>query len=174
MHNPERREKGTLSGAGNLRVTGYAATWDTYDMGTFEERLDPAAFNRALEQADEIALLWNHDTGKPLARVRAGNLRLWSDATGLGFEATLPDTQSGREAYELVKSGVVTQCSFGFQVRDEAYEKGATKPLRIIRDADLLEISLVTFPANEGTSVEAREKQPEQAPKRMLRMFPPA
>lgn len=174
MHNPERRTKGTFSGAGNLRVTGYAATWDTYDMGTFEERLDPAAFNRALEQADEIALLWNHNTSEPLARVRAGNLRLWADEIGLGFEATLLDTQPGRDAYEAVKSGVVTQCSFGFQVRDEAYEKGATKPLRIIRDADLLEISLVTFPANSSTSVEAREKQPEPAPRRVLRMFPPA
>lgn len=174
MHKPERREKGTFSGAGDLKVRGYAATWDTYDMGSFEERLDQTAFNRALDQADEIALLWNHDTGKPLARVRAGNLRLWSDDTGLGFEATLPDTQSGREAYELVKSGVVTQCSFGFQVRDEVYEKGSTKPLRIIRDADLLEISLVTFAANGSTSVEAREKQDEPASRRVLRMFPPA
>jgi hypothetical protein len=173
MNKRETRDKGTLSGGEGLRVSGYAATWDTYDMGSFEERLDPAAFTRALEQADEIALLWNHDTGKPLARVRAGNLRLWADETGLGFEATLPDTQSGREAYELVKSGVVTQCSFGFQVRDETYEKGSVKPLRIIRDADLLEISLVTFPANEGTSVEARaEAQP--APVKRLRMFPPA
>lgn len=167
----EQRDKGTLSGSDSLRVRGYAATWDTYSMGSFDERLDPAAFNRALEDAGDIALLWNHDTGKPLARVRAGNLRLWADEVGLGFEATLPDTQTGREAYELVKSGVVTQCSFGFQVRDETYEKGTDKPLRIIRDAELLEISLVTFPANNTTSVEAR--QASQPARKRIHLMPP-
>ena len=48
------------------------------------------------------------------------------------------------------------------------------KPCRVILDADLLEISLVTFPANSSTSVEAREKPAEPASRRVLRMFPPA
>ena len=96
MHKPETRALGTLSEAADLKVRGYAVTWESYDMGREMERVDPKAFDRALEDAGDIALLWNHDTGKPLARVRAGNLRIWTDDKGLGFEATLPDTATAR------------------------------------------------------------------------------
>jgi HK97 family phage prohead protease len=170
---PETRALGTLAPAADLKVRGYAVVWEpAYDMGREMERVDPNAFARSMEEPGDIALLWNHDTGKPLARVRAGNLRLFTDATGLGFEATLPDTATAREAHALVESGVVTQCSFGFMVRAEKYEKGVDKPTRVILDADLLEISLVTFPANPATSVEAREAQAETV-RRTIRLLPP-
>ena len=173
MCKPETRALGTLSEAADLKVRGYAVTWTPYDMHREMERIDPKAFDRALESPADIALLWNHDTGKPLARVRAGNLRLWTDENGLGFEATLPDTATAREAHALVQSGVVSQCSFGFMVREERYEKGETKPVRVILDADLLEISLVTFPANSTTSVEAREAAQDAPVRRTIRLAPP-
>ena len=155
----EKRSIGTLAKPSDLRVRGYCVTWDAYEMGHEFERVDPAAFTRSLESPDDIALLWNHDTGKPLARVRAGNLRLFADSTGLGFEATLADTQSAREAVELVKSGVVSQCSFGFIVRKERYDKDEKgRSVRVILDAELMEVSIVTFPANPSTSVEARSE----------------
>lgn len=175
MHTPETRALGTMTNAADMKVRGYAIRWNQYDMGREMERIDPQAFNRSMEEPGDIALLWNHDTGKPLARVRAGNLRLWTDADGLGFEATLPQTPTAQEAHALIQSGVVSQCSFGFMVREERYEKGDNgKPCRVILDADLLELSLVTFPANPETSVEAREKQVQATPRRTLRMFPPA
>jgi len=175
MHNTETRATGTLSESKDLKVRGYAVVWDPpYDMGREMERVDPKAFDRAMEDPADIALLWNHDTGKPLARVRAGNLRVWTDATGLGFEATLPDTATAREAHALIQSGVVSQCSFGFIVREERYEKGETKPVRVILDADLMELSLVTFPANPATSVEARAEAQAAPAKRVRRMFPKA
>lgn len=175
MHTPETRALGTMTNAADMKVRGYAIRWNQYDMGREMERIDPQAFNRSMDEPGDIALLWNHDTGRPLARVRAGNLRLWTDADGLGFEATLPQTPTAQEAHALIQSGVVSQCSFGFMVREERYEKGDNgKPCRVILDADLLELSLVTFPANPETSVEAREKQVEATPRRTLRMFPPA
>jgi HK97 family phage prohead protease len=175
MHKPETRAVGTMTPAADMKVRGYAIRWNQYDMGREMERVDPKAFDRSMEEPGDIALLWNHDTGKPLARVRAGNLRLWTDENGLGFEATLPQTPTAQEAHALIQSGVVSQCSFGFMVREERYEKGENgKPCRVILDADLLEISLVTFPANSSTSVEAREKPAEPASRRVLRMFPPA
>jgi len=169
----EIRTTGVTQSAGALRVRGYAVTWAAYDMGSELERIDPNAFDRALEDPGDIALLWNHDSGKPLARVRAGNLRLFADATGLGFEATLPDTATAREAHALVQSGVVSQCSFGFMVRRETYEKGdGKKSVRVIMDADLLEISLVTFPANPTTSVEARAAEATRIKTRKIVLFP--
>jgi phage head maturation protease len=58
-------------------------------------------------------------------------------------------------------------------VREERYEKGETKPVRVILDADLLELSLVTVPANPTTSVEAREAAQSDPVRRTLRLAPP-
>ena len=131
---------------------------EPYTMGADSwERIDRNAFDAALETPEDVALLWNHDTSKPMARVRAGNLRIYADDVGLGFEATLPDTAVSRDAVSLIRSGVVSQCSFGFHVRGERYEKAPDgKPLRVITDANLVELSVVTFPANPATSVQAK------------------
>jgi HK97 family phage prohead protease len=158
----ETRASGTVAPSNDLKIRGYAVTWEPYTMGPDSwERIDRSAFDAALESPEDVALLWNHDTSKPMARVRAGNLRIFTDETGLGFEATLPDTAVSRDAVSLIRSGVVSQCSFGFHVRGERYEKAPDgKPLRVITDANLVEISAVTFPANPSTSVEARNAQP--------------
>jgi HK97 family phage prohead protease len=158
----ETRASGTVAPSNDLKIRGYAVTWEPYTMGPDSwERIDRSAFDAALESPEDVALLWNHDTSKPMARVRAGNLRIFTDEVGLGFEATLPDTAVSRDAVSLIRSGVVSQCSFGFHVRGERYEKAPDgKPLRVITDANLVEISAVTFPANPSTSVEARNAQP--------------
>lgn len=158
----ETRASGTVKPSTDLKIRGYAVTWEPYTMGPDSwERIDRSAFDAALESPEDVALLWNHDTSKPMARVRAGNLRIFTDEVGLGFEATLPDTAVSRDAVSLIRSGVVSQCSFGFHVRGERYEKAPDgKPLRVITDANLVEISAVTFPANPSTSVEARNAQP--------------
>lgn len=158
----ERRDSGSVAQSKDLKISGYAVTWEPYQMGPDSwERIERTAFDAALESPEDVALLWNHDTSKPMARVRAGNLRIFADETGLGFEATLPDTAVSRDAVSLIRSGVVSQCSFGFHVRGERYEKAPDgKPLRVITDANLVEISAVTFPANPATSVEARNAQP--------------
>ena len=158
----ETRASGTVAPSNDLKVRGYAVTWEPYTMGPDSwERIERSAFDAALESPEDVALLWNHDTSKPMARVRAGNLRIFTDEIGLGFEATLPDTAVSRDAVSLIRSGVVSQCSFGFHVRGERYEKAPDgKPLRVITDANLVELSVVTFPANPSTSVEARNAQP--------------
>ena len=154
----ERRERGAVNPASELKLAGYAVTWEPYSMGPDSyERIDRSAFDQALENPEDVALLWNHDTSRPMARVRAGNLRIFVDETGLGFEATLPDTTANRDSVAMVRSGTVSQCSFGFHVRAEHYEKMPDgKPVRVITNADLVELSIVTFPANPATSVEAR------------------
>lgn len=166
------RSKGTLTPQQGLRVSGIAVRWEAYDMGSELERIDPNAFAASLENPDEIALLWNHDTSRPLARVRAGNLRIYTDDQGLGFEATLPDTVAyAREAYEAIRAGVVSQCSFGFIVEEERYERTPEgKPVRVITKAQLREVSACTFPANPATSISARSEA--SAPKRKV-IYPP-
>ena len=157
-----------------LRLNGIAANWERYDMGNCYERLEPTCFDASIKaDGDKIALLWNHDTAKPLGRVSAGNLKVYADRSGLCFECDLPDG-IGEQEHALVRAGIVTQCSFGFICLKETHEppaKGETKGTRVIQLAKLLEVSCVLFPANDSTSVEARAEQPK-AKKRKIYLPP--
>ena len=169
------KREGELVPGEPLGLAGVAANWNRYDMGNCYERLEPTCFDASIKaDGDKIALLWNHDTAKPMGRVSAGNLKVYSDRSGLCFECDLPDTDTSEEAHALVRAGIVTQCSFGFICLKETYEppaKGETKGTRVVQLAKLLEVSVVTFPANPATSVEARAEQPK-AKKRKIYLPP--
>ena len=69
--------------------------------------------------------------------------------------------------YERVKRGDVSQCSFGFDIteQDVEYTEGQPTVWRI-KAVKLYEVSVVTFPAYEDTSVEARKQDMETIKKR--------
>ncbi|WP_158223056.1 HK97 family phage prohead protease [Halovibrio salipaludis] len=143
-----------------MKLKGYAAVFnsDSENLGGFVERIAPGAFAGTLRQQDQV-LLNGHDSGKPLARVSAGNLQLSEDDTGLRFSADLPDTPGGQELHGIVNGRVVIQMSFGFSVSraaDEVWEEGPDGLLiRTLKRVSLMEISPVTFPAYAATSVSA-------------------
>lgn len=139
-----------------LSFCGYAATWETYDMSSFAERIEPAAFTRAIVNADVMALL-NHDSTLPLARTTNGSLRLTVDDVGLRCEFDAVDTSYARDMSGLVRAGVLSSMSFGFRCLADLYEpRAGTTPLRVIQDLEILEVSVVAFPANPGTSIDTR------------------
>ena len=71
--------------------------------------------------------------------------------------------------YELVKRGDIDQASFGFNIIDEELEELANGGYRWrIKDIDLHEISVVTFPAYENTAIMARSKQVQAIEQRKL------
>lgn len=133
-------------------LAGLASVFDTRarvrlpDGRMVAEEVAPTAFNNTLERSD-IFLLWAHDWAQPLARTGAGNLELRVSERGLEFAATLPDTQAGRDAAELVRSGIVNQMSFGFTV-PAGGDRVALQPdgslLRTLVDVRLHEVSLVS------------------------------
>lgn len=60
--------------------------------------------------------------------------------------------------YARVQRGDVSQCSFGFDIRDEEFIEDPDGTYRwIIKDVVLYEVSVCTFPAYSETSVEARK-----------------
>ena len=74
--------------------------------------------------------------------------------------------------YERVKRGDVNQCSFGFDILDqstEVMENGTT--VWILKKVKLYEVSVVTFPAYEDTSVTARKKDYEEIQKRKKELW---
>ena len=146
------------------RIAGYAAVYDApshtlafpgINKGQpFVERVAPTAFERSL--SSNIQLLIGHDHRELLANTKSGLLKLRSDERGLAFEVDLPDTQKARDVRALVDAGVLTEMSFGFHVRKDAW-KGSE---RTLLDVDLREVSIVENGAYPQTSAEARTYSP--------------
>lgn len=136
----------------------------------FRERVAPGAFDRALLGGD-VRALWQHDEAKPLARTRAGNLRLWADDIGLRFEMTpLLATHWWQDALAAVGAGLVDSMSFGFlgaQI-DEQYNTKDGIWERTLRRVDLVEISLVTWAAYPGTFAHLRFYDPVAQRRRQM------
>jgi HK97 family phage prohead protease len=134
-----------------MTFTGYAAVFNSDSQPLpFIERIAPGAFKRSLQSRNEVKLLWNHDSGEPLASVRGGTLKLVEDARGLKVEATLANTTRGRDVSELIRSKVIDSMSFGFSViKDSWSNNGDTRTLEAVR---LFEVSIVSSPAYEGTA----------------------
>ena len=98
-----------------------------------------------------------------------GSLEIKADEKGLFGIIKLPNTQYAEDLYELVNRGDIDQASFGFNILDEDLEELASGGYRWrIKDIDLHEISVVTFPAYENTTVQARSKQIELLEQRKL------
>lgn len=145
-------------GSKDQRIVGHAAVFntDTEIGGYFVERVAPGAFKRAVAE-DDVRSLFNHDANFVLGRTKAGTLILREDDTGLMTETIPPDTQFARDLQISIARGDISQMSFGFRVKGEAWEERSDgKWLRTITDVELFDISPVTFPAYPTTDVGLR------------------
>lgn len=143
--------------ADGIRVAGYAAVFNqTTDIGgMFREVIAPGAFGAAIGR-DDVVFLINHD-GLPLARTRSRTLKLSEDSIGLRIETVLdaedPDV---RAIVGKMKRGDLDKMSFAFVATREEWDFNAEPPTRTIREVELFDVSIVTSPAYEGTSIALR------------------
>lgn len=133
------------------------------EHGGFRETIAPGSCSKSLREADIVALL-NHNSGQPLGRTSAGNLMLKNTTRGVEPELTPVDTSYARDLAELVKAKVIRGWSFGFEVVKDAWTDDEGKESdcwvgtnRTIREMRLIEVSPVTFPAYDMTSISARD-----------------
>jgi uncharacterized protein len=139
-----------------MTFTGYASVFNSpsEDLGGFVEYVAPGAFKRSLQSRNEVKLLWNHDSGEPLASLRGGTMSLVEDERGLKVTASLPNTTRGRDIAELLKTKVIDSMSFGFNVIKDSWARdGKTRTLESVR---LFEVSIVSFPAYAATTAQVR------------------
>ena len=115
----------------------------------------------ALDGADlsDVRLLVGHDASRiPLARTPK-TMTLSVDADGLTFEAALPETEAGREAFKAVERGDIRGLSYAFTVPDGGDEYDPKTNTRVIkRIAKIYECTLTAFPAYESTYVSAESR----------------
>ena len=158
MDNKETRSLPLPSDGENRNVSGFAANFMEYDLGSFRERIERSAFDN-LDNYD-IHALYNHDYDRVLARRNKGKgtLDLQVNDEGLYFAFELPDTATGNEVRTLVSRGDVDQASWAFTVKKEEWiDVRSDKPLRVIKEVgEIFDISLTPRGANPTTSAALR------------------
>lgn len=149
---------------GSLRVAGYAATFNQEATGLpFREQIAPGAFTRSLDSGAPVFLLVNHDTdGLPLASTQSGTMSLRQDEHGLLMEANLdPANPRAAELASALSRGDVDKMSFAFTVNPGGETRDGG--VRTLTDITLYEVSVVTFPAYDSTTVGMRSAADEAA-----------
>lgn len=148
-------------------ITGRPIVYNSRtNLGFFDEIIDSGA----LDETDltDVRFLVNHDISKiPLARSRRNNgnstMHLTPDMQGLNMDWVKLDVENNSEAralYSAVQRRDITGMSFMFSIDGERWEDlESDHPTRhITKIGSIVEISAVTFPAYDATSINARSK----------------
>lgn len=155
---------------GQLVISGYFSVFNSiYEIGPgMSESVAPGTFLRSL--SGDVRALTNHDSTLVLGRTTAGTLKLREDDIGLWGDVIInPKDSDAVNTYERVKRGDVSQCSFGFRITKEDTEVREDGSIHwTIRDVELYEVSVCTFPAYEATNVQARSEQRAEIQERIF------
>lgn len=141
-------------------VVGYAAVFDklSEDLGWYREKIAEGAFKRTLEEGADVRALIDHDSTKILGRNKAGTLKLKEDKSGLLATITPPDTSYARDLMLSIDRGDISGMSFGFITRTDEWNLEDGEEVRTLKDVDLFDVSVVTYPAYPDTAVALRSK----------------
>lgn len=153
-----------LDDADTYTVEGYATTFDKpYVLMSdaayeFREVVERSAFDNC--DMSDVIMQYDHE-GRVFARNRNRTLTLETDENGLKIRALLGGTEIGRQLYEEIKGGYTDKMSFAFTVSDQKRDiemiDGRTVITRRIKGIrKLYDVSAVSMPANESTSISAR------------------
>lgn len=130
--------------------SGYASLFGEVDLG--RDRVEPGAFTRSIKKRgpDGIRMLFQHDPAQPIGRWQ----ELREDSRGLFVRGRLTKSAArAGEVLELMRNGAVDGLSIGFRTVRSSTE--AKTGIRRIVEADLWEISVVTFPMLPGARIES-------------------
>lgn len=155
----------------SYRVHGYATTFnEPYPLFSYRtedgyvvkimEQMDGNAFNET--DMSDVIMQYNHE-GRVFARQSNGTLSLAIEKKGLAIEADLGGTTIGRQLYEEIDGNYTSKVSIGFTVEESSMEPvesdGSADEMylrTIKRVGKLYDVSAVSLPANDFTSISAR------------------
>lgn len=132
-------------------IEGYGAVFGNVD--TYGDIILRGAFGNTMGKR-KVKMLWQHDPEKPIGvwdEMREDDRGLWMKGR------ILTEVEKGREAIALMSAGAIDGLSIGYRTVDAEFKEGN----RVIKEIDLWETSIVTFPANEmaGASVKSIETE---------------
>lgn len=125
------------------RLSGYASVFGNVD--SYGDTVLPGAFSKSIS-VRMPKMLYQHDSNDLIG--------VWDtareDAKGLYVEGRLAETPLGDEVYTLAKMGALDSMSIGYNTLQSEYD---AKGVRLLKELDLWEVSLVTFPANDQATI---------------------
>lgn len=122
---------------------GMASVYEKPDLGN--EIVKKGAFTKTIKERGSVPILWQHDEKQPI-----GSGVLTDSDDGLVIKGQLSlGVRRAKEAYELLKDKVISGLSIGFQTMKDEMKDGS----RLIKEAKLWEVSVVTFPMNTDAVV---------------------
>lgn len=134
-----------LDPVGGMKFSGYASKFN--DIDSYNDTIAPGAYTKTLENRTRpIRLRWNH-----YGEIIGKWVMLKQDDYGLYVEGELtPNHSKAQDVYALLKHGAIDGLSIGFYLRD--YET-RSDGVRVIKEAELVEISVVEDPADLGAKI---------------------
>ena len=124
----------------SIYIEGYASTQDTDRVG---DVIPPKVWAAGMANyLKNPIILAYHDHDDPVGRMIEHRI----DNNGLWIKARI---SAAAEIFSLVKDGVLTAFSVGFRLKDAAYDSNTDQ--LVVKDLELIEISVVSVPANQNT-----------------------
>lgn len=151
------------------RFTGYASVFGVLDA--YREIVAPGAFANSIKEiaatGRPLPCLWQHLSSAPIG----GYDKLEEDSKGLYVEGFLltDEIEKARETHALMKRGIVSGLSIGYYVIDDSYND--KEFIRTLKQLELVEVSVVTFPANPDARVDTIKGKLRSGVKVTLREF---
>ena len=124
------------------RFSGYASVFDVIDY--YDDEILRGAFAKSIAEKMPV-MLWQHDSAEPIGvyeSIREDDIGLWIEGR------LLLDLEKGREAYILLKNQAIRGLSIGYIPTLWEWENRENRRICLLKEIDLWEVSLVTFPAN--------------------------
>ena len=143
---------GEMHVEGGTEISGYAAVFGARDHGgdVVERGAYAASLTRMAARGGRIKMLWQHEAKEPIGvwdEVREDERGLWVRGR------VLPEVARGREAAALLAAGAIDGLSIGYRTVKATRDDDGTRRLR---ELDLWEVSLVTFPMLSEARVGAK------------------
>ena len=140
-------------------IEGYGAVFGNVD--TYGDIIVRGAFAGTMGKR-KVKMLWQHDPSQPIGvwdEMREDDQGLWMKGR------ILPGVAKGKEAIELMAAGAIEGLSIGYRTVDAEWKEGN----RVIKEVDLWETSIVTFPANEMAGASVKSIETERDLEQLLR-----
>ena len=129
------------------------------EAGGWMEIVERGATAKSIKDGADVRLLYDHG-GIALARTSSGTMRLISDDMGMMVNADLdPESPYAQSVRSAVLRGDVDQMSFAFRVTRQTWNEDYTE--RRIKEVQLFDASLVTYPASEATVAQINNAHPK-------------
>jgi len=150
---------------GESYVQGKGAVFNSWshNLGGFVERIDPKAFDGV--NTDDVLITLNHDFNQTMARTSNGTAEVWPDGEAMNYKYKTPNTTTGQDVQELIRTGTISGSSFMFTVaeggeiwdkrEDGVYERTITQIDRLI---ELGPVAMPAYPDTTSTLARAEAR----------------